>query len=180
MFHYQVIKRVLQAFRGLPERLSEITGLTADWYASHGRPPRSLNPQGTGNKWEAVEGFYEAVELYENGMKGAGVLLAEEIAADVRAHYGDPLTEYDDRQLVNNCIKEHSEAILKLNACDFKKMNLVQLQEARAELFQSIEAETITLETLDKIILQRFEEREKVDIYRDVFVSETGNRRFGR
>lgn len=167
--HHQVIKRVLTAFRGLPERLHEITGQMADWFASHGRPPRtSFNPTASGNKCPPLEDFYEFIDLYETGMKGAGVMLAREVALDVEAHYGE-IVPYDERKLVNKCLTEHSEAMVELNSGEFNSMNLVQLQKARTELFQSIEAQTNTLNILDKLIEERFEQRERVDIYRNNF-----------
>jgi len=131
--HHQIIKKVLEKYRGLAARLAEITELSAEWWSSHGRVPRSINPMSSGNKLAQVEDYYQLIALYETAAKGAGVMLSEEIAADIRFKYL-PQDSGDEQSLKRSILREATEVVLEMDSCDFDTCDLMKLRAIESEI----------------------------------------------
>lgn len=145
--------------------MAELTGTTAEWWRSHGRPPSTFNEQNTGKKWQPIEVFIEAIGLYEQAEKGSGVMLAEQLALAIRAQYCSDVPDIDAAQMANRILKEASEAVVKLNCGQLSERNLVELAEIREELAQSLHAHKSGLEDLDRYIADRQSRREAYGTY---------------
>lgn len=151
---WKVIKTVHEAYRGISSRLAELTGTSPEWWRSHGRAPSTFNEQNTGKKWQPVEDYVKAIDLYEEAFGGAGIMLSEEINQMIRCRYSR-CEKVAQAALVNSMIKESSEAVLEVNKRPFEQMNTMELETARNEVAQALEASKRALDVLDRMINER-------------------------
>ncbi len=84
---FELVHKVLERFRGLPVKLSGITGKTQHWYRSHGEEPKNQNPLAWGNISE-VEHYMRYVRLYETE-RGAGKYLNSLVYQELAAEFAE-------------------------------------------------------------------------------------------
>lgn len=110
---YELVKPVLEAFRGLPRRLEELFGKSEQLHRSYGYAPRSLDPLSNGNV-SPVDHFLRMCDQYEAAAPGAGKMLGSLISMELRHRYEDAAPTRDEFELVAKLHKEASEAIQAL------------------------------------------------------------------
>lgn len=82
MAAYKIIHEVIEAFSGLPQRLSDITGKTWQLYYSHGAEPKTKNPLSSGNL-SPVDHYMLYCRQYEAAIRGAGQMLNHRVHAEL-------------------------------------------------------------------------------------------------
>lgn len=85
---YEIVHAVLDKFRGLPERLARITDKTPEWYRSHGREPKTSNPEMSGNV-SPVTHYMRYCGLFEAVHPGAGRMLSNRVHGVLDAEFAE-------------------------------------------------------------------------------------------
>lgn len=133
MFVYEIVKAVQEKFRGLSTRLAERTRKSKVWWGSHGLEPRSLNPDSGGNP-SAVDDYFDYCELYEATAPGAGLMLSEMVAAEIRHRFTLTEGEICQRSMRTDTLKEATEALIALDKCDFDEATIAQMKGIYSEV----------------------------------------------
>lgn len=137
MYIYQIIHQVQEKYRGLAVRLSEKSGKSVEWHRSHGYPPQTLDPFGNGKKCAEVEDFFDFAERYEAGVKGAGLMLARLVYAELKCRFtSNESNDCTQRELRHIGLKEATEAIQAIDKCDFEKATDNDFDEMTRELVE--------------------------------------------
>jgi hypothetical protein len=161
---WKAIKTVHTHFKGIAGRLAELTGTTAEWWNSHGRPPSTFSEQNTGKKWKPLEDYAEAIGLYEQANKGAGLMLHDQLGVMFAAAYSQDCPQINGQEIANKLMKEFSEACTKINT-DLHGKNLAELEEIQREMVESQEEHRKHIEDLARYINDRRERREAQSAY---------------
>lgn len=85
---FTIVHSVLDRFRGLPVKLSMLTGKSQQWFTSHGAEPKTQNPLSSGNV-SAVDHYMIFARQYEAGATGAGRMLNRRVAEALEAEFSE-------------------------------------------------------------------------------------------
>jgi hypothetical protein len=85
---YEIVHLVQQTYRGLPVKLSRITGTSDQWHRSHGYAPASDDSNTNGNK-SGVDAFMTQCEQYEAGEPGAGRMLSDKVHNELSQRFAE-------------------------------------------------------------------------------------------
>lgn len=123
MFHaYELIHKVHEKFRGLPERLSRITAKSADLFRSHGYESKTDNPLAYGNP-SPVTHYVTYARQYEAATPGAGRMLNNLVHEALGS-------EFAESDIGNTTQSELSVGVLS-QCCDVEKLLAsVKLEDA--------------------------------------------------
>lgn len=154
MYLHEIIKLVYDKHRGLPVRLSERNGVSPEWYRSWGYPPPTLDANGNGRKCSQLEEYFELVEKFESGAKGAGVDLNHLVYTEInnRLSASDPMSLRDIRKLI---LKETCEALQALEEEELHHLSNEQIKAIIAEVTDIVRAANEGLNTLHKVLDER-------------------------
>lgn len=159
MQYWSFIKKIHVAYKGIVGNLARLTGLSEEWWNSHGRPASTFNQHNTGKKWQPIEVMAEACDLYEEAAAGAGVALAFEFYQAVKAKYCRRAT-VDQREITNGLIKESGEAAAAVNCKDFNEMSGDDLEHAKTQIKEAMEANQKALDSIAEVEKRRGQKRE--------------------
>lgn len=132
---FELIKPVLEAFPGLPEKLTNLFGKGKTWWYSHGYPLKADDPLSNGN----LSGIDHALRLcdqYEAAHIGAGKALSENLIAELRARFDE--TEYaevSDREIRQKIFNEFFEAVRELDKNNLQDKTPLELGALESELY---------------------------------------------
>jgi hypothetical protein len=139
MFTYQLIHQIYEKFRGLPVRLAERHNLSAEWFRSHGYPPKTLDAYGNGNSCPEIENYLQKTEEFESAAPGAGQMLNQLVYAEIKRRLCVNAEDCSQRELRRIGLKEATEAITALDSVDFQEASNNDLTLMNKELFDLIE-----------------------------------------
>ncbi len=134
MYIFELIHQVLDKYKGLAVRLSEKTGISDTYYRSHGYKPKTLDAFGNGNKCPEVENYFDFVEFYEAGAKGAGQMLNLLVFTELKCRFSSFADDCTQRELRRIGLQQATEAIQALDKCDFKDASRNDLDVMSREL----------------------------------------------
>lgn len=133
---YQIVKPVLEKFRGLPERLHRLFGKSDDYYRSQGYPTRKMDAIHNGSL-SAVDHLLRMADEYEAAAPGAGKLLGELLSTELSARFvPEPDGACDDRVLRRNLYTEFFDALNELDKKDLSDQSVIELARTESELAQ--------------------------------------------
>lgn len=129
---YEICHSVFDAFKGLPEKLSRISSQSRELYASHGRQPKTENPEANGNV-SPVTHFMRYCEQYEAVEPGAGMMLSNRTHAELEMRFrkGD---EYPSQKDLHCGFIDEARDVQRCLAS-------IDLEEATAKELKNIENE---------------------------------------
>jgi len=130
---FEIVRPVLEAFRGLPQRLADLFGKADDWYRSHGYDIKKNDALANGNL-SAVDHFLRMADEYEAAAPGAGQMLGDTLAAELRVRYSSAPAPTDDRQIRHSLNTEFFEAMRELDKKDLSEQSELELSKTDAEL----------------------------------------------
>jgi hypothetical protein len=137
---YRIVHSIMDAYRGLPEKLARITALSAEWYRSHGREPKTANPLAGGNV-SPVTHYMRYCGLFEAGMPGAGRMLNNRVFAALDAEFAErDLLLSDPVDLEVNVIKQGCDVQTWLAKFDIDTASLPDLVMFQNECDESTDA----------------------------------------
>lgn len=154
MFVYEIIRQVQDANRGICERIAERTLKAKQWWNSHAHELSSLNPLSHGKKSPA-DHYVDYCQLYEDAAPGAGLMLSELIADELRSRFTLTNPVLSQRQIRQDVLKEATEALHALDDIDFEEATLNKLNAIRIEVQQMVDKGMQTVGSLTTLIKQR-------------------------
>lgn len=132
---YTLVKKVLEKYHALPGKLSNLFGKTDTWWRSHGYELTRDNPLSNGNL-SPVDHVLKMVDQYDAAERGAGKMLAEGLAEELRARFAEATETLDDRAIRRHLNKEFYEAMDELEKSDLVEKSDLELAAADGELAQ--------------------------------------------
>lgn len=155
MYLHELIKIVYDKHRGLPVRLSERNGVSPEWYRSWSYPLPTLDANGNGRKCSELEAYFELVEKFESGSKGAGLDLSHLVFAEInnRLRQADPArTLREIRRLI---LKESCEALQALDEKELGDCSTEDIKRMVSEINDIVRAANEGLDTLHRVLDER-------------------------
>lgn len=148
---FEIVKPVLEKFKGLPERLANLFGKSAVWYRSHGYALRKDDPLSNGSL-SAVDHLLKMADEYEAAAPGAGRLLGELLSAELRARYGEQFCGCDERAIRLALNKEYFEALQQFDKNDLSDQSAIELAAVESEFAQ---IETVIADVIARVRKER-------------------------
>lgn len=137
---YRIVHDVHEQFRGLPDKLSGITGKSSDWHRSHGYEPKTENPLAYGNVSDAAK-FVMMCRRYESAAEGAGRLLSDRIHRALTIEFADgDLGAVDQCDLEVDVINQSCDVQTWLARFDIDDADRASLITFEDECDQAIDA----------------------------------------
>jgi hypothetical protein len=133
---HQIIRQVLDTFKGLPVKLERITSKSAEWWRSHGREPKTQNPLQSGNPSEVTH-YMKFARRYEAAEKGAGKMLVRRVGAELEMEFSESDCIESQSELHAGVLKESFDVLKCLGESDFKHLTnpeLLAIEEEGAQL----------------------------------------------
>jgi hypothetical protein len=137
-FPHDVVHAVLETFKGLPERLSAITGKSAEIYRSHGRMPKTIDPIASGNV-SPVTHLMTYARLLEAAMPGAGRMLISRLFAALDTEFRE-ITNKTQSEIHLHIEDESCDVRKSLARKNLDKCTPSELRTFEAECDEAIEA----------------------------------------
>lgn len=135
---YEIVHHVQEAHRGLCTRISERSRKNKSVYTAHAAEPFTMNAESYG-KPSPADHFVDYCSEYEAAKPGAGLMLSEMIAAELRSRFtseeaDDECANGTQRSLRRGLLKEFAEALDALDRADFANADLRQMKEMQIEV----------------------------------------------
>lgn len=129
---FEIVKPVLDAFPGIPERLSYLFGKNKSWYYSHGYALRRDDPMANGSL-SPIDHALRMCDEYDTAAPGAGKALAENLIAELQSRFHARCAEISDREIRRSLNQEYFEAIDKLDESDLDEKSALELGALESE-----------------------------------------------
>jgi hypothetical protein len=129
---YEICHAVFDAFRGLPEKLSRINSLSAEIFRSHGRQPKTENPDANGNV-SPVTHFMRYCEQYEAVEPGAGMMLSNRVFAELETRFRESGDYPSQKDLHCGSIDEAHDVQRCLASIDLENASARELKAIEGE-----------------------------------------------
>ena len=137
---YRIVGKVLDKFRGLPQKLAAMNGQSHQWYSSHGLEPKTVNPLSSGNV-SPVEHYMRFARKYEAGSQGAGAMLNTRVYEALREEFTETeIDETDQCDIECRVIKEECDVQTWLAKFDIDKAPKRDLVQFMSECDEAVEA----------------------------------------
>lgn len=127
-----IIHQVQEAFRGLAVKLSRITDKSDEWFASHGREPKTRNPTQSGNV-SPVTHYLKYARQFEAAQPGAGKMLNHRVHSELEMEFTESASKVSQKLLHAGLLKESFEVFTCFAERDFENSSLVELSEIEKE-----------------------------------------------
>lgn len=154
MWVYEIIHKVQEANRGICTRLSERSRKSKQIYQAHAAEPFTLNAENYG-KPSPADHYVDYCEEYEAAVPGAGLLLSEMIAAELRFRFTNTDMEFSQRTMRRDLVKEFSEALDALDQNDFEDADIRQMKAIQVEVQEMVNKGSQVVGHLIAIIRQK-------------------------
>ena len=133
---HEILEAVQDTYKRVVSRLASLTGKTTEWYSSHAREPRKLNPLQSGNV-SPVTHYMQFARQYEAAEKGAGRMLNNRVHAELDMEFAE-VGEIDcsQKKFHAGILRESFDVLHCLNEYDFESEDLSVLKQAEEEAAQ--------------------------------------------
>lgn len=136
---WDLVRSVLDKFRGLPVKLSGMTDKCEETYRSHGREPKTSNPIANGNV-SPVTHYLRYVRLYEAADPGAGQMLSNRVFEALAAEFAEnDLLDTSQPEIEVEIINETCDVEKWLSRYDLKAASRPELLEFDRECDEAID-----------------------------------------
>lgn len=135
---YEIVHSVYDAFKKLPEKLSQISTKSKEWYLSHGRQPKTENPTASGNA-SAVTHYIRYCKKFEAVEPGAGMMLSNRVHAELEAQFRHTSLR-PQSDLHCDFIDESKDVMRWLASIDLNTASLSDLREVERECNEAAES----------------------------------------
>lgn len=130
---HQIVHQVQEVFRGLAKKLSRITDKSDEWFASHGREPKTQNPTQSGNV-SPVTHYLKYVRQYEAAQPGAGKMLNNRVHAELEMEFSsERMIDISQKALHAGLLKESFEVFTCFTERNFSEASLLELSDIEKE-----------------------------------------------
>lgn len=85
---FEIIRTVFDAFKSLPVKLAAMNGKSEEWYRSHARESKTLNPASSGNV-SPVDHYMQYCRKFDGGIRGAGRALSSRVYAALEDEFAE-------------------------------------------------------------------------------------------
>ena len=136
---FQIVHSVHERFRGLPSKLSAMTGKSQQWFGSHGLEPKSVNPLSSGSISE-VEHFMRYCRLFEGAVRGAGRYLIDRVHHELTLEFADDDADASQGEIHAEMTSEVCDVSVWLSRFDMDTASLPQLRAFETECDEALDA----------------------------------------
>ena len=135
---HEIVSQVLEAFKGLPVSLERLFQRKAELWRSHARTPKSRDALASGNV-SPVTHFIQYCRQYQAAAAGAGLMLAERVAAELALEFAPDSSVCDKSEMIEGVLKESYDVLRELNDCNFEDASTGDLSKIETECQQLAE-----------------------------------------
>lgn len=151
---FEIVHHVQDKHRGLCARLSERARKSKSIFTAHAAEPFTMNADSYG-KPSPADHFVDYCEEYEASAPGAGVMLSEMIAAEIRSRLTNTDLDFSQRAMRRDLMKEFGEAMDELDSCDFDDADIKQMKAMQIEVQEMVNKGSQVVSHILAIIRQK-------------------------
>ena len=140
MHPYQIVHSIFEQFKSLPKKLADMNGKSEEWYRSHGRESKTINPASSGNV-SPVDHFMQYCRKFEGGIRGAGKALNSRVYAALEDEFAEnERLDIDHVEMEIGVIDETTDVQKWLARFDIKKASKLELMNFENQCNEAAEA----------------------------------------